>query len=162
MQCQRIVSEKQQRSRPKMGSPLGAGRFSAATSSLVLDVALRLRCRPRSSSRSKIASARWSPYSLPGPKCCAQGRRIPHLPRSPVHRSPMRGRSERGSFPTRSWRSAQRAGRHPVTRVALKRARLGPRPASWSSQPRSRARASRAAKTTSSIGILGGRGSDLP
>ena len=67
MQCRRIVSEKQRRRRPKMGLPCGAGRFSAATSSLVLDVA-RLRHRPRSSSRSKIASARWSPYSLPGPK----------------------------------------------------------------------------------------------
>jgi len=72
MQCRRIVSEKQRRSRPKMGLPCGAGRFSAATSSLVLDVA-RLRHRPRSSSRSKTASARWSPYSLPGPKMGSVG-----------------------------------------------------------------------------------------
>ena len=51
----------------RWGFPFGAGRFSATTSSLVLDVALRLRRRPRSSSRSKIASARCSPYSAEAP-----------------------------------------------------------------------------------------------
>ena len=69
---ERIVSEKPRRSRPTMGSPLRAGRFSAATSSLVLDVALRLRRRPRSSSRSKIASARCSPYSAEAPYASEQ------------------------------------------------------------------------------------------
>ncbi len=38
--------------------PSGAGRFWAATSSLVLDVPQRVRWRPRSLSRSKIVTAK--------------------------------------------------------------------------------------------------------
>ena len=71
---QRIVTEEQRRNRPKMGLPEGAGRFWAATSSLVAHVPQRVRIAPRSLFRSKIAQPNCSCYFFTGPKAMAMPR----------------------------------------------------------------------------------------
>ncbi len=51
------VEEEQRRNGPCLGFPEGAGRFWAATASLVAHVPLRVHIASRSLSRSKIVSA---------------------------------------------------------------------------------------------------------